>query len=58
MPDLNNWSDFKRVYTANDFCIFLVATVEDESDKTVEKVVGCAGLHRADDADYTKVVFK
>ena len=56
--ELNSWSDFERVYTANESCIFLVATVEDEFNKTLEKVVGCTGLHGADDADYTKVVLE
>ena len=56
--ELNSWSDFERVYTANESCIFLVATVVDDVNKTVEKLVGCVGLHIADDADYTKVVLE
>ena len=56
MHELNNWSGFNRIYTANESCIFLVATVEDEVDKTVEKVVGCTAIRRADHPVYTNVL--
>ena len=58
MHDLNSWSEFKMMYTANESCIFLVATVEERVSKTVEKIVGCTGLHKPDDAAYTKVVLE